>query len=160
MPYICKLFVLGIVTWSLECSPMARETGVQSQVESYQRLKKWYLILPCLTISIIRYGSRIKWSNPENVLTQRPPLHLSVVAIERGAFRSRSTMVANFTFFLLAWSYNCLQRIIVSFLKSYNCKKGLLLIRNNYLKSYNCKKGLLLIRNNCLKSYNCKKDYY
>ena len=25
----------------VECSSMARETGVQSQVESYQRLKKW-----------------------------------------------------------------------------------------------------------------------
>ena len=23
---------------------MARETGIQSQVESYQRLKKWYLM--------------------------------------------------------------------------------------------------------------------
>ena len=43
---------------------MARETWVQSQVESYQRLKKWYLMPPCLTLSIIRYGSRIKWSNP------------------------------------------------------------------------------------------------
>ena len=39
---------------------MARETGVQSQVESYQRLKKWYLIPPCLTLSIIRYVSRSK----------------------------------------------------------------------------------------------------
>ena len=28
------------------------ETGVQTQVESYQRLKKWYLIPPCLTLSI------------------------------------------------------------------------------------------------------------
>ena len=44
---------------------MARETWVQSQVESYQRLKKWYLMPPCLTLSIIRYGSRVKWSNPE-----------------------------------------------------------------------------------------------
>ena len=42
---------------------MARETGVQSQVESYQRLKKWYLMPPCLTLSIIRYGSRVKRSN-------------------------------------------------------------------------------------------------
>ena len=25
------------------------ETRVQSQVESYQRLKKWYLMPPCLT---------------------------------------------------------------------------------------------------------------
>ena len=40
---------------------MARETWVQSQVESYQRLKKWYLMPPCLTF---RYGSRVKWSNP------------------------------------------------------------------------------------------------
>ena len=26
--------------------------------------KKWYLMPPCLTLSIIRYGSRVKWSNP------------------------------------------------------------------------------------------------
>ena len=31
-----------------------RKTGVQSQVESYQRLNKWYLTLPCLTLSTIR----------------------------------------------------------------------------------------------------------
>ena len=47
-----------------QCSLMARETGVQSQVESYQRLKKWYFMPSCLTLSIIRYGSRVKWSNP------------------------------------------------------------------------------------------------
>ena len=48
------------VLYRLECSPMARETWVQSQVESYQRLKKWYLMPPCLTLSIIRCGSRVK----------------------------------------------------------------------------------------------------
>ena len=37
-----------------ECSSMSSETGVQSQVESYQRLKKCYLIPPCLTLCIIR----------------------------------------------------------------------------------------------------------
>ena len=46
------------------CLPIARETGVQSHVDSYQRLKKWYLMPLCLTPSIIRYGSRLKWSNP------------------------------------------------------------------------------------------------
>ena len=30
-----------------------------SQVELYQRFKKWYLIPPCLTLSIIRYGLRV-----------------------------------------------------------------------------------------------------
>ena len=39
-------------------------TYVQSQVESYQRLQKWYLIPPCLTLSIMRYVSRVKWSHP------------------------------------------------------------------------------------------------
>ena len=63
---------------------------------SYQRLLKWNLIPPCLTLSIIRYGSRVKWSNPGNGVA-RPPLHLGVVAIEKGAFGSPSTMVANFT---------------------------------------------------------------
>ena len=50
---------IPIASW-LECSPMAWENWVQSQVESYQRLKKWYLMPPCLTLSIIRYGSRVK----------------------------------------------------------------------------------------------------
>ena len=58
------------VVLALLFSPMVRETGVQSQVESYQRLekkkkkKKWYLIPPCLTLSTIKYTSRVKWSNP------------------------------------------------------------------------------------------------
>ena len=51
---------------------MARETWIQSQVESYQRLKKCYLIPPCLTLSIIRYGSRIKWSNPGKRVAPSP----------------------------------------------------------------------------------------
>ena len=55
-----------------ECSPIARETWVQSQVESYQRLKKWYLMPPCLTLSIIRYGSRVKWSNPGKGVAPSP----------------------------------------------------------------------------------------
>ena len=48
------------------------ETWVQSQVESYQRFKKWYLMLPCLTLSIIWYGSRVKWSNPGKGVAPSP----------------------------------------------------------------------------------------
>ena len=51
---------------------MVRETGVQSQVESYQSLKKWFLIPPCLTLSIIRCVSRVKWSNPGNAVAPSP----------------------------------------------------------------------------------------
>ena len=51
---------------------MAQEIGVQSLVESYQRPKKWYLISPCLTLSIIRYVSRVTWSNPEKRVVPFP----------------------------------------------------------------------------------------
>ena len=60
------------LAWWLECLPMAWETGVQSQVESYQRLKKWYLIPTCLTLSIIRYRSRVKWSNSGKAVAPYP----------------------------------------------------------------------------------------
>ena len=46
---------IGLV---VDCLPMVQETGIQSQVESYQRLDKWYLIPPCLTLSIIKYISK------------------------------------------------------------------------------------------------------
>ena len=35
-----------------------------TQVASYQRREKWYLIPPCLKLSNIRYVSRVKWSYP------------------------------------------------------------------------------------------------
>ena len=42
------------------------------QVESFQRLKKWYLIPPCLTLSTIRHVSRVKWSNLGNGVAPSP----------------------------------------------------------------------------------------
>ena len=51
---------------------MVWETGVQSLVKSYQRLKKWYLIPPCLTLSIIRYVSRVKRSNQGKEVAPSP----------------------------------------------------------------------------------------
>ena len=54
-----------LVSWTIDCSPMAQETWVH-------RLKKWYLMLPCLTLSIIRYGSRVKWCNPEKGVAPSP----------------------------------------------------------------------------------------
>ena len=65
------LHISSLVKW-VECSPMVQETWVQSQVVSYQRLEKWYLILPCLTLSNIRYVSRVKWSNPGKGVTPSP----------------------------------------------------------------------------------------
>ena len=59
------LKVFGINTLPTRAmSLLVREAWVQSQVASYQRLLKWYLIPPCLTLSNIKYVSRVKWSNP------------------------------------------------------------------------------------------------
>ena len=44
---------------------------------------------------------KVKWSNPRKGVA--PSLHIGVVAIEKGAFWSPSTMVANFT--LLIYLY-------------------------------------------------------
>ena len=46
---------------------MIWETWVQSLVESYQILKKWYLMPPCLTLNIIRYGTKVSGAIQEKV---------------------------------------------------------------------------------------------
>ena len=46
---------------------MTRETGVQSQ-----RFKKWYLMPPCLTLSIIKCGSRVKLGNTAKGVAPSP----------------------------------------------------------------------------------------
>ena len=63
------------------------------------------MVLYAVLINTQHYKVRIsvKWSNP--------PLQLGVVAIEKGAFGSPLTMVANFTFTLSLFS---------SYLKQYN----------------------------------------
>ena len=35
-------------------------------------LNKWYLIPPCLTLSNIRYVSKVKWSNPGKGVAPSP----------------------------------------------------------------------------------------
>ena len=78
---LLSLFYILQPAYWLESLPMVRETGVQSQVELYQRLKKWYLMSPSLTLNIIRYGSRVSEAIQGKGL--HLPLHLDVVAIEK-----------------------------------------------------------------------------
>ena len=83
-------YLTPMAKW-LECLPMFWETGVQSQVELYEKLKKLYLIPPCLIPSIIRHGSRV--SEAIHGKENYPPLNLGVAATEKGAIRSLSTTV-------------------------------------------------------------------
>ena len=85
----------SLAKW-VECSLMVWENGVQSLIESYQRLKKWYLICPCLTLSIIRYVSRVKWSNTRKGVVPFPTPRCR--SYWKGSLWLPSTMVANFTF--------------------------------------------------------------
>ena len=47
----------------VECSSMVRETGVQSHVAYTKDFKNGTWYLHCLTLSNIRYESKVKWSN-------------------------------------------------------------------------------------------------
>ena len=69
---LLHIYIYLYLYWWVESSPMVRKTWVQSQVESYQRLLKWYLIPPCLALSNIRYVSMIKWSNPGKEVAPSP----------------------------------------------------------------------------------------
>ena len=42
----CNLSYVYVFSKLVEGFPIAQVPGIQSQVESYQRLKKWYLIPP------------------------------------------------------------------------------------------------------------------
>ena len=61
---ICKTFFLAdlqiyISLLHLFIDLMEIMSGIQSQVEFNQKLKRWYLMPPCSTLSIIRYRSGV-----------------------------------------------------------------------------------------------------
>ena len=64
--------IISIRELALMVREFARETWVKSQVELYQRIKKWYFVSPGLTLSFIRYGSRVKWVNPGKGVVPSP----------------------------------------------------------------------------------------
>ena len=98
----------------LECSPIARETWVRSQVESYQRLKKWYLMPHCLTLSIIRYGSRVKWSNPGKGVAPSPTHWCSKLSIRGPSGHPRLWSPTLLTLYTLANETNGLSTFLSS----------------------------------------------
>ena len=68
MSKVCKIHVCInlLVTLTLTLNQPIGPVGrviANGHKESYLRLKKWYLIPPCLTLSIIKYISKVKWSN-------------------------------------------------------------------------------------------------
>ena len=74
---------------------MVLETGVQSinqsQVESYPKLKRWYLMPPYSNTQ--HYKVRIKGKGSKPWKGVVPSQRLCIVAIKKGAFESPSNMV-------------------------------------------------------------------
>ena len=71
----------------------SQETMVQSQVESYQRLKKIVLDFSLLNTQHYKVWIKGKWSNPEK--------GVGVVAIEKGAFGSPSKTVGQLYIYVI-----------------------------------------------------------
>ena len=69
---------------------MVQEIMVPSQFESYQRLKKWYL-MPASLLKSMHYKVWIKGKVSIQWKKWRPPRYLGIVTIEKGAFKSSPT---------------------------------------------------------------------
>ena len=59
---IAILFTGSFALWA-ECSPMVQEPRFNPTSCHTKDFKKWDLISPCLTLSTIRYVSKVEWSN-------------------------------------------------------------------------------------------------
>ena len=67
--------VIGVNWYSVRVFAMVLETGVQSLGRVIPKTQKWYLMLPCLALSIIRNGSKVSGAIQGNEWCL--PLHLS-----------------------------------------------------------------------------------
>ena len=89
---------------------VSRETWVQYQVTSYQRFLKWYLRPTSLTLSNIRYVSRVKWSNLGKGVAPFPTRRCS--SNEKGSLlRLRSPTYFLYVFLKAIYILEFLQRV-------------------------------------------------
>ena len=68
------------------------------------KTQKWYLMPPCLTLSTLRYGSRVKWSNPENGLSVLPYISVQQLLKRESQDRPRQVL-ANLLRYIYIYIY-------------------------------------------------------
>ena len=90
-----KFYNFGL--W-VECSPMDQETGINPRS---CRIKNFKMVLDTSLLNTQQY--KVNWSNPGKGVAPSPTL--GVVAIEKGAFWSPSTMIATFTYLPIGTLY-------------------------------------------------------
>ena len=78
------------------------------------QLKTQKMVLDASLLNTQDYKVRIKGKvEPSREWSTCPPLHLGVVAIEKGAFGLPSTKVANFTYMVSSMYYHLIMMIII-----------------------------------------------
>ena len=82
---------------------MVRKTEVQIPGRVIPKTQK--IVLDAALFSTQHYKMRIKGKVDNPGKGVAPPQHLSVVAIEKGAFASPSTKLANFTYYICLHIY-------------------------------------------------------
>ena len=82
--------------------------GPGDQVESYRRFKKWYLMPPCLTLSILRCESRVKWGNTGKGVALSPTCSSSRKGkpLRHPRLRSPTFFTYYFIYCLSSYNYN------------------------------------------------------
>ena len=84
---------IGIMVWVFANGPGDRDS-FPGWVKPMTQ--KWYLMPSCLTLNIIRYGSRVKWRNPGKRVVPSPTPRWG--SYWKGSFGSSSTTFVNFTY--------------------------------------------------------------
>ena len=83
----------------------ANGPGDQGSIPGRVIPKTQKMVLDAALHNTQHYKVRIKGKVEQSREGVAPPLHLGVVAIEKGAFGSPSTLVANFTYFFTYLTY-------------------------------------------------------
>ena len=82
------------------------------------KTQKWYLMPPCLTLSIIRYVSRVKWSHPGNGVAPSPTPRCSSywkrslrVTLDYG--RQLYLLTSTYLRMIITWFFICCDFLVV-----------------------------------------------
>ena len=111
---VCKLLILDTI--GLAVRVFANVPGDLGSIPGRVIPKTQKMVLD-VSLSIIRYELRVKWSKPRKGVA---PFPTPVVTIEKGAIGSPSTIVANFTYFTIN-----VCKIVDSLISSYPRRVGM-----------------------------------
>ena len=62
---MCVCVCVCVYNYWVVCQ-WSRRPGFNTRSSHTKDSKNWYLMMPCLALSIIKWGSKVKWSNPGN----------------------------------------------------------------------------------------------